>query len=263
MGLSTDAAERRAVELFGAPEEVGRRFRKRWELNLLLSPRWRLGRIAIFLLAAFLAKNVILINSESAKATGVVTSAVDDAFKAIDETKRIVAKQAKRVLSAEQAKRISEGYYHPDTILKIVEEVDEPSTSPGVIQDAAPITYDRVSIAVSEHSGWVSLICWAAVAAPFLISFLGARTNPSRFEKPLAIGLMLPVSLAALFVALVPLCHLIHECIHCFKFASIPTGLMSIGIGGLGAFCVLSDALDLPAKRKKQQLKILGYRNPT
>ncbi|MFA6546191.1 MAG: hypothetical protein WCS99_17360 [Limisphaerales bacterium] len=253
MGLSTDAAERRALELFGDPGAVGRRFKKRWEVNLLFSYGWRVARIVLFLISMHLAVTAVQVSALSAKATKEGINTVNSLNKSLDDSKRRMAEIKKSL-----PKRSS----HPDTTSKLPQNAEKASSAKADYREYEFTTYDQIAIAMDNNIGWISLSQWLAIAAPFLISFVTTRTKRSRFGSPLAIALMVPVMVSALFVAIVPLSYVIHGYAYKFTISSLPGDAIYTAFCGLGALCVLSDALDFPAKRKWRLLKLLGYRNP-
>lgn len=253
MGLSTDAAEQRALELFGDPEAVGRRFKKRWESQLLFSYGWRVARIIIFLIAMHLAVTAIHVsalsprmNKEGINSVNAHTKALDDSLRKVAELKRSSAKGSKS----------------SDPTSKPPEKVGTAFQTKPDNREYVFTTYDAIAIALDNNSGWISLCKWLAIAAPFLTSFIATRTKRPHFGNPVAIALMVPVLACALFVALVPFSYVIHGYAYKFSFSTLPGDVIYIAFGGLGALCVLSDGLDLPGKRKWRLLKILGYQKP-
>lgn len=215
---------------------------------------WRVARIVIFLIATWLADMRNVGNALTAEAGKHFTMPYDG-FSALRiskpesaETDKPPSTNVRKTRSARRHKEQSG-------------KVDKPiSANPKPLSYVA--IYDEISIALYKNSDWVSVNKWAAVAAPFLISLLAARTKRPRFANPVAVLLMVPVALGALFVVIVPTCCTIREMISRFAFMSMLSSVKYILLGILGPLCLLSDALDVPGARKRRLLKILGYRGP-
>lgn len=246
LGLSTDAAQQRALELFGDPEAVGRRFRKHWRFNLLFARNWRLVRIVIFLVALNHAADTVMIASLTATATRSLTESADQHLRAFDE---MIQKNTER----------NKALFKDSNQSSSSNKTQKPAK---VYRDVGFSTYDRVMIAIDKNKGWLSLIWFLAVAAPFLISMLATKTKLPRFADPRAIALMLPVVLGALFVAGVPIWSMLHAISYKLRFMALPGQFFEIGLGIFGSVCLLSDGFDLSGQRKERLLKILGYRKP-
>ena len=233
MGLSTNDASTRALEMFGDPEAVGRRFRKNSEWKLLFSRDWQWIRIIVFLIATYCA---IKANRDALLSQMEVDASSEMEFR--------------KVLGNE-----GKGF--------------------GTAASGAQL----VALILGDFT-FYNLACLnsvMAVAAPFWIASLAARSKRPRFSHPLAIALMLPVTLGALYVVAVPIWH---ASLAYFKYIfpeALEPGMFRgmglwpqfvfalfwdfiyIGVGALGATCLLCEALELNSKWKRQFMKTIRY----
>jgi len=232
-GLSTEEAQQRALDLFGEPAEVGKRFQKKWESNLLFSNGWRLFRIIVFLLVASQMESRIQIGAAKAK-TNASTYSVTlhlkqqmEDLKALHEDVKMQRKTPSnpgKDSSNKQKRETKQAY----------------SSSNG----------DNFWLFLEKHAKLISNITWLAVISPFLITWISVRFKTSRFGHPISLLLMVPVVLSVILVVGVSAYYDVY---------SRDISVLYLSFCVFGCICLLADTFDLPAKRKQRLLRMLGY----
>lgn len=234
MGLSTDAAEQRAIELFGDPAAVGRRYQKPMEVNLLYSRAWQVARILLFLITSTVTLNQI--NVEFARA-GARKTMISMALE-IDEHLRDLKKTYKKDRSPSQ----------------------KPASGTTAPVQFIPNLKERLALWLEPLSGALNLHRWAAAIAPMLIAWVCRHTGTARFGHPLSQILLGIVLSCVAWVTGAELVFQLWELVFAFKVTAIPGIVFGMAFTCVGSLCIVAETIDLPSKRKWRILRLLGYK---
>lgn len=234
MGLSTDAAEQRAIELFGDPAAVGRRYQKPMEVNLLYSRAWQAARILLFLFVSYWPLQRIQLEAEIVR---VNESAVADLNKVLKQDREFAkaAEQSRGKSSRATARSISDATYKRSL-------------------------RDRVSLWLDPIRNVLNLQRWVAAAAPFLIVLIARRTGTARFGHPASQVLLGLVLSCAAWVFGLEVFYVLGETFRKFSVWSLPGTVFFLALCATGVLCIVAETIDLPSKRKWRILKLLGYK---
>jgi hypothetical protein len=234
MGLSTDAAEERAIELFGDPVAVGRRYQKPLEVNLLHSRAWQAARILLFLFVSFWPLQRIEIEAARVKATESAVAGLDE-----------VLKQNRTLFgNEEQAKKQS-----PEAAARTMR-----------IAAAKRSLLDHLSLWLDSIRNVLNLQRWVAAAAPFLIVLIARRTGTARFGHPASQVLLGVVLSCAAWVFSLEVFYLLGEMFQRFSIWSVPGTVFHLALCATGVLCIVAETIDLPSRKKWRILKLLGYK---
>ena len=228
-GLSTDEAERRAVELFGDPVSVGRRYQKPMEVNLLYSRAWQAARLLLFLFVSSVTLNQIKVEFAYADVRRSMVQATRD----LDGVIRDFDKTFKK---------------------------GNPSASKPININFVPNLKEHVALWLKPLCGGLDLSRWAAAIAPFLIAWNVRRTGTARFEHPLSQLLLAIVIFCVVWVTGVNVLFNIWNLVFSFKATEVLGILFVIALTCVGSLCIVAETIDLPSRRKWRLLKLLGYK---
>lgn len=234
MGLSTDAAEQRAIELFGDPAAVGRRYQKPMEINLLYSRAWQAARILLFLITSTITLGRIELEFAFANARQAMIRVTRD----LDANLRDMDKTYKTNRSPKQ----------------------KPASGMSAPAVFVPNFKERVALWLKPLTGALNLHSWVAAIAPWLIVWISRRSGTARFGHPLSQVLLGIVLSCVAWVTGAELVFQLWELVFAFKVTAIPGIVFAIAFTCVGSLCLVAETIDLPSKRKWRILRLLGYK---
>lgn len=234
MGLSTDAAERRAIEMFGDPAAVGRRYQKPMEVNLLYSRAWQVARILLFLITSAITLNQIKVE----------IAYVDARKGAVESDRRMAA-----IISD-----------FDETYKTNRSNKQAPASGTPTSEHFVPNLKERVALWLKPLDGALSLHRWAAAFAPLLIVWISRRTGTARFGHPSSQVLLGVVLSCVVWVTGVEIFFQLWGLMFNFEVTAIPGTVFRIAFTSFGSLCIVAETIDLPSRRKWRVLKLLGYK---